>query len=103
MSKSIVPAAKYTPASPAQQRLSDLFIWMPELVIMGIFLFGAMVTSGLISLICLLLAALPAGWIIACRARIARRNAKVLADYDADLIEADTQALADTFRPDGDR
>ncbi len=103
MSKSIVPARKYTPASPAQQRLSDLYIWMPELFIMGIFLFGAMVTAGLVSLICLLLAAVPAGWIIASRARIARRNAQVLADYDAELIEADTQALADTHRRDGDR
>ncbi len=94
MSKSIVHIAR--PTSLPKPTLSDLYQWMPELFIMGVFLFGSMIASGWVSLLCLLLAAAPAAWIIACRARITRANARVLAEYDAELAAADTHALAGT-------
>lgn len=92
MGKSIVPVNR--PTKLPAPTLSDLYEWLPELFILGLFLFGSMVTSGAVSLICLLLAAAPAVWIVACRARTARRNAAVLAEYDTDLIAADARALA---------
>lgn len=88
MSKSIVSLPKPT--------MSDLYEWIPELFIMGVFLVGSMIASGWVSLICLAVATVPAAWIIACRARNARRNARVLAEYDAELVAADARALAET-------
>lgn len=93
MNKSIVPVNRPATTLP-KPTLSDLYEWLPELFILGVFLFGSMVTSGTVSLICLLLAAAPAAWIIVSRARLARHNAKVLAEYDDALAEADARALA---------
>lgn len=99
MRNQIVPVTrKYTPPTEFQRRLSEVFEWLPELLIMGFFLLAAMIASGIASLICLVLAAGPAVWIIGSRARTARENAKVLAEYDTKLDAADARAL-DTLEP----
>lgn len=72
--------------------IHDLYIWLPELVLMGVFLLGGAVFNPWLAVVSVLIAA----WIVVSRAVVNRRNAAVLREYDQALIENDTRLLDGT-------
>lgn len=54
--------------------VNELFIWLPEWLVTGLFFFGALVASGWLSLLCLLISVATAVWVVANRAVVRRRS-----------------------------
>lgn len=79
----------------AHPAVSELFMWLPEWIVVGLFLFGALVAGGLLSLGCLLISLGTVVWIVGNRAVLRRRNQQVLRAYDQnhELVAADAQLL----------
>jgi hypothetical protein len=79
----------------AHPAVSELFMWLPEWIVVGLFLFVALVAGGLLSLGCLLISLGTVVWIVGNRAVVRRRNQLVLRAYEQnhELVAADAQLL----------
>lgn len=73
--------------------VSELFIWLPEWLVVGGFFFGALIADGWLSFACLLVSVAVVVWIVGNRAVLRRRDERVLREYDADLAAADARLL----------